>query len=243
MERWIAIMCTLCPVGAWAWASSGGGTFALRIGELQTDVTGSRRLASFPFRRPSVPLHMCAATPSESAVPGKQTKYERTLKECERELRGEEMTSTRDSVAAAPLPLDDWRRFVGDIDDERATPIFVRTYEDGIAENSAEHMRECNAKPWGDFRRIVQRKERDACPGWLRPTDVDGIPSSDREKMVAMSDSMLISDEERQAIIAEAEAVAQWTKKFPHASADREALMPDRVNVEALPSTLAWYMS
>jgi len=242
MERLIAItMCTLCPVGAWAWVSSGGSTFALRTCWLQADVTASWRSASCPLRLQSVPLHRCAATPSESAVPDKQTKYERNLKE--RQLRGEEMTSTRDSVSAAPLPLDDWRRFVGEIDNEQATPVFVRTYEDGLAENSADHMRECNAKPWGDFRRIVQRKERDVCPGWLRPTDLDGIPSSDREKMVAMSDSMLISDEERQAIIAEAEAVAQWTKKFPHASADREALMPDRVNVEALPSTLAWYMS
>ena len=111
MERLIAItMCTLCPVGAWAWVSSGGSTFALRTCWLQADVTASWRSASCPLRLQSVPLHRCAATPSESAVPDKQTKYERNLKE--RQLRGEEMTSTRDSVSASPLPPDDWRRFV-----------------------------------------------------------------------------------------------------------------------------------
>ena len=130
---------------------------------------------------------------------------------------------------------DALRKFLGEDESVRC----MRTFEDGLAENRADYTRECNAKPWASFKRFVARKDRDTRfpTSWTVP---EGGLTSDPESMVAIASSALLSKEECASIIAEAEAVAQWTKSFPHASKEREASMPDRVKVDELPSTLAW---
>ena len=131
-----------------------------------------------------------------------------------------------------------WKKFLGE-DNEAVRPLLPRTYEDGVAENRADHIRECNSKPWADAKRFVKKHDRDNRfpSSWMWPA---GQQIADPEGMVAVAESELISKEECAAIIAEAEAVAQWTKCFPHASTDREASMPDRVKVDVLPATLDW---
>lgn len=133
---------------------------------------------------------------------------------------------------------DAWKKFLGE-DDEAVRLLPLRTYEDGLAENRADHIRECNSKPWADTKRFVKKQDRDTSfpSAWTWPA---GENIADPERMVAVAENMLVSKEECAAIIAEAEAVAQWTKSFPHASKEREASMPDREKVDVLPVTLKW---
>jgi len=136
---------------------------------------------------------------------------------------------------------DALRQFLG-ADSDASPRVLDSKYEDGLVENVAEHARECNADPWGGFKRLVPIKERDACipTNWTRPAEPLELRALDPEREVAVSESMLLFREECDAVIAEAEASAQWTKSFPHASKEREALLPERVKVEHLPATLAW---
>lgn len=136
---------------------------------------------------------------------------------------------------------DALRQFLG-ADSDSSPRVLDSKYEDGLVENLAEHARECNADPWGGFKRLVPIKERDACiPNkWTRPAEPLELRALDPEREVAVSESMLLFREECDAVIAEAEASAQWTKSFPHASKEREALLPERVKVDHLPAALAW---
>jgi hypothetical protein len=130
------------------------------------------------------------------------------------------------------------KAFLGETKSDRPN---TKSYEEGQAENRADHIRECNSKPWGDVKRFVRRQDYDELsrPSWTRPM-LMGDVASDRERMIAMSNNNLLTPEECRAIIVEAECVSQWTKNFPYASKDREALMPDRAKVDDLPGTFAW---
>jgi len=133
-----------------------------------------------------------------------------------------------------------WEKFLGVATDElRDARVLVcdRVYEDGLVENRADHTRECNAGPWGRLKRFVAKQDREYVSNlW----DRDGVGLMDREQMIAIGRSALLTPSECESIIREAEAEARWTKSFPHASKTREESMPDRVKVEDLPETLSW---
>ena len=130
---------------------------------------------------------------------------------------------------------DDWKRFVGE--ECEHMPLRARTYEDGLAENRADHIRDCNARPWGSFKRFVRRKDRDVnyVPTWAHPSEAiqaDGSillvvrpehagAKSSIAHRIAISNGPLVSQAECAAIVAEAESVSLWSKDFPHASLER----------------------
>jgi len=133
-----------------------------------------------------------------------------------------------------------WEKFLGvatdEVRDERVL-VCDRVYEDGLMENRADHIRECNVGPWGRLKRVVAQQDREYVSNlW----DRHGAGLTDREQMVAIGRNGLLTPSECESIIREAEATAMWTKSFPHASKTREESMPDRVKVEELPETLSW---
>jgi len=119
--------------------------------------------------------------------------------------------------------------------------LLTRTFEAGIAENALEHGRECNAAPFGSFRRVVPHKDRHGnLPKWQQLGSGAARASPFDVESVLVSGGPLLSLDECSAIVEEAEAANTWVKSFPHASKDREATMPDRIRVDALPATLSW---
>jgi len=156
------------------------------------------------------------------------------------------LRATKRSVSEmASIPLvvtglhGSWGKFLGADEPDYSVLSRTRTFEDGIAENLVDHVRECNVAPFGSFKRIAPFKDRDTnLPIWERLANAFALGTNLNN--VIATGSQLLSQEECSAIIAEAEAVNDWGKSFSHASKDQEASMPDRVKVDSLPSTLSW---
>lgn len=105
------------------------------------------------------------------------------------------------------------------------------SFEEGILANIQDHGRECLSGPFGNFRRLVPYRQRDR--HWNCAWQQLGVNN-------AWEGSKLLSHEECDSIVTEAEAVAAWTKTYPHASAARQEGLPDRTPVESLPNTYRW---
>jgi len=131
-----------------------------------------------------------------------------------------------------------WKEFLGESLENKA-----RSYQEGKIENAREFQKECSSLPWGRFKKIIPYKEREHAfmPEWSRPTTpLEPSLFDPLELIIAVSNGPLLSQDECSSLIDWAETADRWVKNFPHASASRQASMPDRVLVDSLPLGAEW---